>query len=217
MTVSASLLAADILDLKSTIRQLENVGINRLHLDVMDGHYVPNLSFGPAFIQAIKKETSLPCEVHLMTSPVGKWVEPCVQAGADFILVHPDAEPHIHRVCQHIKALGKKVGVVLNPGTSLDSLAYVLPMLDQILVMTVNPGFGGQAFIDTMISKVNAVKDMATGYPIEIAVDGGVGPQNIPELKKAGTDVFVCGTSLFSPGIAAGMAAIQKAFKGLYS
>ncbi|MGE3830175.1 MAG: ribulose-phosphate 3-epimerase, partial [Parvibaculaceae bacterium] len=168
-----------------------------IHVDVMDGHFVPNMSFGPLVISAIRKVTKKPFDVHLMISPVDRYLEAFARAGADRITVHAEAGPHLDRSLQAVQALGKKVGVALNPATPVSAIAHVLDRLDLVLVMTVNPGFGGQSFIKAMVSKIAEVRDLVAGRPIDIEVDGGITAQTAPLAVRAGANALVAGTAVY--------------------
>ncbi len=197
--LAPSLLSADFSALQDSVRKVEEAGVDYLHVDIMDGHFVPNISFGPMVLKALKGKTKLPMDVHLMIENPDAYMEEFVSAGADIITVHVEACPHLHRSIQHVKQLGVKVGVSLNPGTSLTTLEEVLPDLDVVLVMTVNPGFGGQAFIETQIDKIKRLKKMIVdrGLNTLIEVDGGVTLQNAALLKEAGADILVAGSAIY--------------------
>ena len=195
--IAPSLLSANFAQLGQEIKALEAAGADRLHLDVMDGHFVPNLTFGAAIIQALRPCTTLPFEVHLMIAPCEPYLDSYIKAGADLILIHPESGPHLHRSLQIIKGLGKKAGVVLNPATPVEIISHVLDLLDQVLIMTVNPGFGGQRFIPAMLPKIQAVRALIGAREIEVAVDGGITKETAPACLKAGANVLVAGTAVF--------------------
>jgi ribulose-phosphate 3-epimerase len=199
VTIAPSLLAADFGRLREEVSAIEAAGADWLHLDVMDGHFVPNISFGPTVLAALRKHTKLPFDVHLMIAPVDRYLDAFIDAGADHILLHPEAGPHLHRSLQHIRAAGKKAGVVLNPATSPDAVDWALDLIDIILVMSVNPGFGGQSFLRSQLPKIARLRGMidAADHPIALAVDGGVTPKTAPDILAAGADTLIAGTSVF--------------------
>jgi ribulose-phosphate 3-epimerase len=212
VTVAPSLLAADFGRLREEVAAVEAAGADWLHLDIMDGHFVPNLSFGPPVMKSLRPLTKLPFDVHLMIAPVDPYVEAFAEAGADHMLVHPEAGPHLHRTLQLIRSHGKKAGVVLNPSTPPETIAWVMDMIDIILVMTVNPGFGGQAFLESQVLKIEALRQMidASGRPIALSVDGGVTPETAPRVITAGADTLVAGTAVFGTSdYAAAIAALR--------
>src|SRR6195952_973015 len=182
ITIAPSLLAADFGRLRDEVAAIEAAGADWLHLDIMDGHFVPNISFGPTVLAALRKHTKLPFDVHLMIAPVDLYLDAFIDAGADHIVLHPEAGPHLHRSLQHIRAAGKKAGVVLNPATSPDVLTWALDLIDIVLVMSVNPGFGGQSFLPSQLPKIAQLRRMidAADHPIALAVDGGITPKTAP-------------------------------------
>ncbi len=200
VVVAPSLLAADFSRLGEEAAAVEAAGADWLHLDVMDGHFVPNISFGPLVLRALRRQVSIPFDVHLMISPADPYVAAFAEAGADHIIVHAEAGPHLHRTLQLIRSLGKRAGVALNPGTPADAVVHVLDVADLVLVMTVNPGFGGQSFIEGQLAKVAEVRAMAAGRPIAIEVDGGITPETAPRAVAAGAGVLVAGTAVFAAG-----------------
>ncbi len=212
--IAPSLLAADFSRLGEEARAVEAAGADWLHLDVMDGHFVPNITFGPLVVKALRPHTTLPLDVHLMIAPVDPFLDAFAEAGADHISIHAEAGPHLHRSLQRIRALGKKPGVVLNPATSVDSVLWVLDLVDIVMVMTVNPGFGGQAFIEGQVPKVAALRRAmdATGRHIHLQIDGGVTSDTAPRLIAAGANALVAGTAVFGkPDYAAAIQAIRAA------
>ena len=200
--ISPSILSADFARLGEEVRAIDEAGADWIHIDVMDGHYVPNLTIGPGVVKALRPHSAKPFDVHLMVSPVDPWLEPFAEAGADVITVHPEAGPHVHRTIQAIKALGKKAGVSLNPGTPAKMLDYLIEEVDLVLVMSVNPGFGGQSFIASQLRKIEAVRKMIdkAGRDIRLEVDGGVDADTAKSCVEAGADVLVAGTASFRGG-----------------
>ena len=198
--IAPSLLAADFSRLGEEVRAITAAGADWLHLDIMDGHFVPNISFGPAIVKALRPHTNLPFDVHLMIAPADPYIEAFAAAGADIISLHPEAGPHVHRTLQSIKRLGKKCGIVLNPGTPVSAVDNLLDLVDLILVMTVNPGFGGQSFLDSQLPKITKLRRMieGTGRDIALEVDGGVTAETAPRCIAAGADTLVAGTAIFS-------------------
>jgi len=212
IVVAPSLLAADFARLRDEVASVTAAGADWLHLDIMDGHFVPNISFGPPILNSLRRHTNLPFDVHLMIEPVDPFVAAFAEAGADHMLVHPEAGPHLHRTLQLIRSHGKRAGVVLNPATAVDAIAWVLDLVDIILVMTVNPGFGGQAFLPSQLPKIAAVRRMidAADHPIALSVDGGITPETAPHAIAAGADTLIAGTAVFgAPDHAAAIAALR--------
>jgi ribulose-phosphate 3-epimerase len=200
--VAPSLLAADFTRLADEVAAVDQAGADWLHLDVMDGHFVPNISFGPVVVKALRPLTKMPFDVHLMIAPADPYLAAFAEAGADHLLVHPESGPHLHRTLQAIRALGCRAGVVLNPATPVEHVATVLDLLDIVLVMSVNPGFGGQKFIDSQLAKIAAVRAMiaASGRDIRLEVDGGIDAATARRCIAAGANTFVAGTSVFHSG-----------------
>ena len=200
--VAPSILASDFARLGEEVRAVEQAGADYVHIDVMDGHFVPNVTIGPDVVRALRPHSGLPFDVHLMISPVDPFVPLFAEAGADIITVHPEAGPHLHRTIQLVKSLGKKVGVALNPATPVEAVDPVLAELDLVLVMSVNPGFGGQKFIPAALSKVAALRQRidALGRTVDLEVDGGINFDTAPEAVAAGADVLVAGTATFQGG-----------------
>lgn len=198
--ICPSLLSADFSKLKEEIKEVEKAGADILHCDIMDGNFVPNISFGPSIVKQVNAMTDLPLDVHLMINEPTKYIKDFTDAGADYISVHYENNYHLNRVVNQIKDAGVKAGVVLNPATSINVLEYILPYVDYVLLMSVNPGFGGQKFIPNVLDKVRALKKQITerGLNCKIEIDGGVDLGNIKELSDAGVDMFVCGNSVFS-------------------
>lgn len=197
--IAPSILSADFARLGEEVRAITEAGADYIHIDVMDGHFVPNITFGPVVVNAVRSYSDKPFDVHLMIEPADPYIEAFAKAGADIITVHAEAGPHLHRSLQHIKSLGVKAGVSLTPTTPPDCLNYVSDIVDLVLVMTVNPGFGGQAFIPSQLSKIRHIRQLidATGRQIDLEVDGGVNAKTVKEVIGAGADVLVAGSAVF--------------------
>ena len=197
LLIAPSILAADFARLGDEVRAIDEAGADYIHIDVMDGHFVPNISFGTPIMESIRGVTKKPFDVHLMIAPVDPYLDSFARAGADIITVHAEAGPHLDRTLQAIRAMGKKAGVSLNPATPASVLKHVLDRLDLILVMSVNPGFGGQSFIPAMLEKISEIRDMVGGRNIDIEVDGGITRHNAGEVVRAGANVLVAGSAIF--------------------
>jgi len=200
LIVAPSILAADFAKLGEEVQAVDAAGADWIHVDVMDGHFVPNISFGPDVMKSVRGYTKKPFDVHLMIAPCDPYLEAFAKAGADGITVHVEAGPHVHRSLQAIRVLGKRAGVALNPGTPIESIEPVIDLVDLVLIMSVNPGFGGQKFIPGALEKLRKARALAGGRPIDIEVDGGVTPENAADVARAGANALVAGSAVFGNG-----------------
>ena len=198
--LAPSILSADFARLLENVKEVENAGCEYLHIDVMDGHFVPNITLGPAIIKSLRKDVNMVFDAHLMIENPDQYIKEFVDAGCDLIVVHQEACKHLHRTIQNIKSYGIKAGVALNPATPIETIKYVLEDIDMVLIMTVNPGFGGQSFIESMIPKIKELKSLIDkkGLKVDIQVDGGIKPDNVDKVVKAGANIIVAGSAIFN-------------------